>query len=314
MSDETKPARRIGLTASGLGCTYGDRVVLHQVDLAPEPGSVTLILGRNGAGKTTLMRRLCGLTPGTGQVLYGDRLLLDHRRPHEVLGVDLGNVQMHPGRTVADHLALVAHGVPGARARIRSLVATLEIEQYADRRPHALSTGTRRAVALIAALACDPAVLLLDEPMNGLEVERARVVRNLVKDHARRGGTVLLSSHILAGAELLADRLVLIEEGRVAASTTVEDFIDSRGGGGVEVVVDDPSTLARELSLLGLESSIHHDRLLVETEDIRAVASAARSSGVLVLALGRRRASLEDAVLGPVGPTDASVSGIEERA
>ena len=291
----------VRLEVTGLGCSYGGHAVLADVDLRPEPGTVTLVLGRNGAGKTSLMRRLCGLTPGPGRVELGGRALLEHARPHEVLGVDLGSVQMHPGRTVRDHLALVGHGVPGASDRIADLAAALGIDHYADRRPNALSTGMRRAVALVAALACDPAVLLLDEPMNGLEIEKARIVRTLLREHAERGGTVLLSSHILASAELLADRVVLIEGGGVRADTTLDEFVLSRGGGGVQVVVDDPHELLLELGRRGILARLEGESVVADTADTRVVSEAASAIGVLVLQLGRRRASLEDAVLEPGG-------------
>lgn len=303
------------LRLEGLGCSYGGRVVLRDVDLHPRPGSVTLVLGRNGAGKTTLMRRICGLTPGPGHVTFGSRPLLEHARPHEVLGVDLGSVQMHPGRSVRDHLRLVGHGVPGAAERVAGLAGLLGIDAYADRRPDALSTGMRRAVALVAALACDPAVLLLDEPLNGLEVEKARIVRGVIREHARLGGTVLLSSHILAGAELLADRLVLLEDGRVGADATVEEFVSSRSVGGVEVEADDLDSLLAALERRGVPARREGDALLVDCEDPRTVASVASEIGVLVLRLGRRRPTLEDALLGPLDPATpatpaASVSSV----
>ncbi|WP_454299471.1 AAA family ATPase [Salana multivorans] len=250
--------------------------------------------------------------PGTGEL--GGRALLEHARPHEVLGVDLGSVQMHPGRTVRDHLALVGHGVPGASDRIADLAAALGIDHYADRRPNALSTGMRRAVALVAALACDPAVLLLDEPMNGLEIEKARIVRTLLREHAERGGTVLLSSHILAGAELLADRVVLIEGGGVRADTTLDEFVLSRGGGGVQVVVDDPHELLLELGRRGILARLEGESVVADTADTRVVSEAASAIGVLVLQLGRRRASLEDAVLEPGGSAGQEASRCSRRA
>lgn len=297
--------RRVRVVATGLSKRYGERSVLHDVTFTLEPGTVTVFIGRNGAGKSTTVRRVAGLVHGGGTVTFDGRPLFEHAEPHRVLGVDLGTLQAHPARTVRDHLTLLARALPHGHRRIADVVGILGIEHLLPLRPRAMSTGMRRAVALAAALLAEPSVLVLDEPVNGLEVAAVHRVKTALRDHAARGGTVLVASHLLAEAERLADRVLVLDGGRITADDTLAGYLDSRRPSEVEATTDDPGSLARALTAAGLPARVTGPgTVLVAGTDTRAVALAARDADVLVLGLGLRRLSLEEAFL-TTGGTDS---------
>lgn len=290
--------RPIRVQARGLTKRYGDTLALDDVGFTLDPGTITVFLGRNGAGKSTTVRMMAGLVTGDGAATFAGRRLLDHESPQRVLGVDLGTPQTHPGRTVAQHLGLLARGLPDGAERVREVAALLGIGALLGRRPRGFSTGMHRAVALASVLVTDPSVLVLDEPSNGLEVGVAHRLKATLRAHVARGGTVLLASHVLTEAERIADRVLVLERGRVAADTPLADYLDGHRPAHLEVTADQPRRLAESLGRAG--SSVHQTEsgvLIVTGSDAREVAMVARESGVLVLGLRECRASLEEAFL-----------------
>jgi ABC-2 type transport system ATP-binding protein len=186
------------------------------------PGTVTGFLGPNGAGKSTTMRLIMGLDrPDAGQVRIGGSSYRELRWPLRAVGATLEAGAFHPGRTARAHLtALAASNAIGPR-RVQEVLALTGIEKAADRRAGKFSLGMSQRLGIAAALLGDPAVLLLDEPVNGLDPEGIRWIRNLLRNLAAQGRTVLVSSHLISEIAHTADALIVIGQGRLLAQTTV---------------------------------------------------------------------------------------------
>ncbi|WP_158609449.1 ABC transporter ATP-binding protein [Cellulomonas triticagri] len=304
MGERLAPVR---VEATAVGKSYDGRSVLRDATFVLEPGTVTVLLGHNGAGKSTLVRRLAGLVRGEGEVRLAGRPLVDHPEPHRVLGVDLGTPQVHPGRTVRSHLRLLAHGMPDAAVRVAQVAELFGVGPLLDRRPTGFSTGMKRGVALAATWIADPSVLVLDEPINGLEVAAVRRVKDLVRRHADRGGTVLVASHVLAEAERIADRVLVLEGGGVVAHQDLAGYVARAGAQDIDVVTDDQGRLEAALAAAGIASRSTATGVVVSGVSQRAVAECARDAGVLVLELRPRRPTLEDVFLSGGVPAPGSV-------
>jgi ABC-2 type transport system ATP-binding protein len=219
------------ITVDSLTKTYSGFTAVDQVSFRAEPGRVTGFLGPNGAGKSTTMRILVGLTPassGTATVL--GRRYADLPNPGREIGVLLDASAQHAGRTGREILTLAQRTmrVPGARVdEMLDLVSLTPTE--AGRRVRDYSLGMRQRLGIATALIGDPEVLVLDEPANGLDPAGIRWMRDLLRGFANRGGTVLLSSHLLHEIEVVADDLVVIGSGRIVAAGTKGDLLASAG-------------------------------------------------------------------------------------
>ncbi len=215
------------LVISQLNKKFGSVQVLDEVTFTCPPGTVTAFLGPNGAGKSTTLRITAGLSQAqSGSVRFGERRLQDFRHPAQVVGFSLDAATFHPGRTVIEtlHLTALACG-------LRKSAATAQVERVGlgsvrNRRVKKLSLGMRQRLALGCALMGDPSVLVLDEPVNGLDIEGVLWIRQLVTEHARAGGTVLLATHLLREAQGLADRVVMIDRGKIVANAHPDELID----------------------------------------------------------------------------------------
>ena len=205
--------------------TYGPVTVLDGFTATALPGRVTAFLGVNGAGKTTSMRIMLGLTdPTSGTATIDGARYVDLPHPTRVVGsvLDQG---FHPNRTARNHIRLTAMqaGVPAARAE--QLLERFGLEAAVNRRVGGFSLGMRQRLALASALVGDPSVLVLDEPLNGLDPDGIREMRRFVRSFADAGGTVFLSSHLLGEVAAVADDLVVIDKGRLAAAGPVADVV-----------------------------------------------------------------------------------------
>ena len=199
------------ITVSGLTKQYGERTVVDDVSFTLEPGTVTGFLGPNGAGKTTTMRMITGLVPATpGTALVDGRPYAALPNPGAVMGTLLDAAAVHPGRTGRTHLRLLADasGVPATR--VDEVLELVGLADAGGRRIGGYSLGMRQRLGIAGALLADPPVLMFDEPANGLDPEGIRWMRALLRGHAARGGTVLLSSHLLGEVEHTVDRLLVI--------------------------------------------------------------------------------------------------------
>jgi ABC-2 type transport system ATP-binding protein len=238
------------ITVSGLTKTYGERTVVDDVSFTLEPGTVTGFLGPNGAGKTTTMRMMTGLVPATaGSALVEGERYVDLPNPGAVVGTLLDASAVHPGRTGRTHLRLLASAVGVAPSRADEVLELVGLTDAGRRRVGGYSLGMRQRLGIAGALLADPPVLVFDEPANGLDPEGIRWMRDLLRGHAARGGTVLLSSHLLGEVEHTVDRLLVIGSGRIVADGPVDSLL---GRDGTTVRALDPAALARDLSAAGL--------------------------------------------------------------
>jgi ABC-2 type transport system ATP-binding protein len=280
------------IEAEALTKQFGGRTVVSDVTFRCEPGTVTGFLGPNGAGKSTTMRMLVGLSePDRGEARILGRRYRDLPNPGRRVGILLDASAQHAGRRGHEALAVSAQtmGVPARR-----VVEVLELvgldEAAARRRVGKYSLGMRQRLGLAHALLGHPEVLILDEPANGLDPEGMRWMRGLLRGFADRGGTVLLSSHLLAEVEAVADRIMIIGGGRIQAQGTRSELLTDSG---TIVEADDLAALDAALHSAGLAT--HHadgDRRVVAAEP-DVVASAAMAAGVVL----RRLAVAEDAGL-----------------
>ena len=267
------------IETQGLTKILGGRAVVDDVTFRCDPGSVTGFLGPNGAGKTTTMRMLCGLLApdeGTASVLGGDFRALPN--PGRRVGILLDASAQHAGRRGREALALSAQTMGIDERRVDALLTYVGLDRSAARkRVRQYSLGMRQRLGLAHALLGDPEVLILDEPANGLDPEGMRWMRGLLRDFADRGGTVLLSSHLLYEVEAIADRLLIIGRGQIVAQGTREELL---AGAGTLVRAAEPASLLAALDAAQLRSAPSGDDGYIVDADPEAVGRVAAEAGV----------------------------------
>lgn len=281
------------ITVSGLTKQYGGRTVVDDVSFTLEPGTVTGFLGPNGAGKTTTMRMMTGLVPATaGTATVDGRPYTDLPNPGAVMGTLLDASAVHPGRSGRTHLQLLASTIGVPAGRVDEVLELVGLADSARRRIGGYSLGMRQRLGIAGALLADPPVLVFDEPANGLDPEGIRWMRDLLRGHAARGGTVLLSSHLLGEVEHTVDRLLVIGQGRIVADGPVSTLL---GGDGTVVRAADPVALAGALEAAGL--AVHrgdHGALSVPGTDPSQVGAVAAAAGLALVDLRPQQRGLED--------------------
>jgi ABC-2 type transport system ATP-binding protein len=215
------------IEAHSLTKRYGDRVVVRDVSFTCEPGTVTGFLGLNGAGKSTTLKMLCGLTPiSAGHASVLGAPYSRHPNPGRRIGVLIDASAQHAGRRGREVLGVSAQLLGVEPARVDQLLELVGLDRGAARkRVGQYSLGMRQRLGIAHALLGDPEVLILDEPANGLDPDGMRWMRGLLRDFAQRGGTVLLSSHLLHEIEAIADHLAIISGGRIVAQGSREDLL-----------------------------------------------------------------------------------------
>ncbi len=218
----------------GLSKHYGSTVAVDALSFDVRPGTVTGFLGPNGSGKSTTMRLIMGLDhPDCGDTKIGGRRYDELRWPLREAGALLEARTFHPGRSARNHLMALAAASAIPRSRVTEVLGIVGLAGVAGKRARTFSLGMAQRLGIAAALLGDPGVLLLDEPVNGLDPEGVRWIRTLMKSLAAQGRTVFVSSHLISEIALTADRLIVIGRGRLLADTTVPDLA-ARGGGSLE--------------------------------------------------------------------------------
>ncbi len=216
------------ITTAALTKSYRQIPVVRDVSLHCEPGTITGFLGANGAGKSTTLKMIVGLTrPDSGSATIDGRPFVDLPNPTRVVGTLLDASAMHPGRTGRATLTIAALMADVATSRVEHLLDLVGIGHAANQRVGTYSLGMRQRLGIAQALIGEPSVLILDEPANGLDPEGIAWMRTLLADFADRGGTVLLSSHLLHEVQATADHLVVISEGAVVASGRMDELLAS---------------------------------------------------------------------------------------
>jgi ABC-2 type transport system ATP-binding protein len=255
--------------------TYGGFTAVDHISFTTCPGRVTGFLGPNGAGKSTAMRLIVGLTaPTSGEATIGGYRYQDIVNPGRYVGVLLDAGAQHGGRSGREILTIGAKTMGLPKSRVDDMLATVSLDAAeADRRFRDYSLGMKQRLGIAHALLGDPEVLILDEPANGLDPAGIRWMRDLLKSYARRGGTVLLSSHLLHEVELVADELILIGRGKIVAQGDLESLSTHQGQVTTLVTAQDNDALAAALRREGIPSANEGAGLRVEasTTDVGRV-------------------------------------------
>ncbi|MGW2347173.1 ABC transporter ATP-binding protein [Streptomyces sp. NPDC001661] len=290
------------IRSHGLTKRYGDKTVVEDLTFTVEPGTVTGFLGPNGAGKSTTMRMLLGLdTPTSGRATIGGRAYATHPAPLTEVGALLEAKAVHPGRTAFHHLMALAltHGIP--RSRVEHVLDLAGLTEVAHKRVKGFSLGMGQRLGIAAALLGDPATIILDEPVNGLDPEGVLWIRTLLKSLAQQGRTVLVSSHLMSEMALTAEHLVVIGRGRLLADTTVTDLVRESGAAYVKVVTPEADRLRALLTAADISidrpDGAMPDTLHVRGLDAPDIGRVAAASGLPLFELTPQTASLEQAFM-----------------
>ena len=288
------------ITAEALTKRYGTTTAVDELSFTAQPGMVTGFLGPNGAGKSTTMRMVLGLErPTAGTVTVDGHRYADLPAPLHTIGAMLDARSVHPGRTAFRHLLALArtHGIP--RSRVDEVIGLTGLESVAGRRVKGFSLGMGQRLGIAGALLGDPATLMLDEPVNGLDPDGVLWVRKLVRDLADEGRTVFLSSHLMHELALCADRVVIIGRGRLLADASIPEVMhESKRAGLVRVRTTEPDVLARALLQLGADVAPQQDGVLhMRRVSVEEVGAAAARAGATVFELATEAGSLEEAYL-----------------
>jgi ABC-2 type transport system ATP-binding protein len=291
------------IEARGLVKRYGSTMAVNDLSFSIRPGLVTGFLGPNGAGKTTTMRMILGLdAPTQGSATVAGRSYRDLPAPMREVGALLDAKALHGGRRARDHLLCLAHsnGIP--RSRVEEVLRIVGLEGVARRRAKGFSMGMGQRLGIASALLGDPAVLIFDEPVNGLDPDGIHWVRTLLRALAAEGRTVLVSSHLMSEMALTADHLLVIGKGRLIADTSVDEFVRSSSQQSVYVRSPQAAELAARCrqagaTVAGPDAGTDPDVIEITGMDSAEVGRLAAAHGIALSELIPVRASLEEAFM-----------------
>jgi ABC-2 type transport system ATP-binding protein len=286
------------IVARGLTKTYGRKVAVDGIDFTVEAGRVTGFLGPNGAGKSTTMRMILGLDrPTAGSVSVNGHRYSDSPAPLREVGALLEARALHPGRSARDHLRwmAVSNGIP--TARVDEVLDLVGLGEVAGKRVGKFSLGMGQRLGIAVALLGNPPVVVLDEPVNGLDPEGIRWVRTLARDLATHGRTVFISSHLMSEMALTADHLVVVGRGRILADCSTSEFIADHASSYVRVLSPQRGEVADLLVRHGLDVDVHDEELRVQGLDAPSIGELVGTNGLLLHELTLVRSSLEDAFM-----------------
>ncbi|AEW98202.1 ABC transporter ATP-binding protein [Streptantibioticus cattleyicolor] len=287
------------IEATALTKRYGDRTAVADLSFTVRPGVVTGFLGPNGAGKSTTMRMLLGLdAPTSGHATIGGRSYADHPAPLHEVGAMLEARAVHTGRTAYNHLLALAATTGISRRRVDEVIGLVGLGDVARKRAGGFSLGMGQRLGIASALLGDPATVILDEPVNGLDPEGIRWIRNLLKGLAAEGRTVFVSSHLMSEMALTAEQLIVVGRGRLIADISVEEFTHQASTGSVLVRTPDAERL--RAALAGPDVTVTSERpgeLVVSGLGSEQIGLAAAEHRVVLHELTPQRASLEEAFM-----------------
>jgi ABC-2 type transport system ATP-binding protein len=292
---ETPPGSDGRIVVDRLSKRFGRKVLaVDDLSFTVEPGSVTGFLGPNGAGKTTTLRMVLGLVhPSSGRATVSGMPYRKLHHPSRIVGAALESSSFHPARTARNHLRVmcVVDGLPFARAD--EVLELVGLKDAARRKVRGFSMGMRQRLSLAAALLGDPRVIVLDEPANGLDPEGIRWLRGLLRHLADQGRTVLVSSHQLNEVQEIADRVVILNHGRLVQSGSIEELT----AGSDSVVVRTPNPSAMHQALTGQQVQVEQPdpaTLRIRGLSVADVGHLAFVGGVELHELSMHRFDLED--------------------
>lgn len=278
---------------------YGDKLAVDGLTFDVRPGIVTGFLGPNGAGKSTTMRMIVGLdNPSDGTVIVNGRSYAEHRAPLREVGALLEAKSAHPSRSAANHLLAIGTTCGIGRRRVNEVIELAGLGDVADKAVGGFSLGMGQRLGIAAALLGDPATVMLDEPVNGLDPEGVLWVRRFLRQLASEGRTVFISSHLMSEMALTADHLVVIGRGRLISDVSVAEFIDAASTGSVRVRSRQAASLRDLLAGDGVTiTSSSPDEFEVTGLDSDEIGRRAAGAGLALAELTPVTASLEDAFM-----------------
>lgn len=291
------------ISVRSLTKAYGSKTVVDDLNFTVAPGVVTGFLGPNGAGKSTTMRMIVGLdNPTRGTATIDGKTYAEYARPLTKVGTLLDAKWVHPKRSAAAHLKWVAAANGFPKSRVDEVLGLVGLSDVAGKKAGQFSLGMGQRLGLAAAMLGDPEVLILDEPVNGLDPEGIRWVRGFVRNLAAQGRTVLISSHLLSEMAQTADRLIVIGRGKMVSDTTTHEFISSASSSSVVVRTPNLQEFQGALREEGVAFVQERDAegrevLSISDRDCDWVGQLAWTYQLPLSELTERRASLEDAFM-----------------
>jgi ABC-2 type transport system ATP-binding protein len=287
------------IEARGLTKRYGAKLAVDDLTFTVRPGAVTGFLGPNGAGKSTTMRMIMGLdAPSAGTVTVNGKPYAEHARPLHEVGALLEARAVHTGRSARNHLlAMAATAGIGAR-RVEEVIDMVGLADVASKRVGSFSLGMGQRVGIASALLADPETLLLDEPVNGLDPDGVRWIRNLLRGLADQGRTVFLSSHLMSEMALTADHVIVVGRGRLLRDQSMSEFIAAASTDLVRVRSPQARQLAEILAGEGVTvADVAEGVLEVTGLPSEQIGTAAAAAQITLFELATQGASLEEAYM-----------------
>ena len=297
------------IEARGLTKRFGDKLAVDQLSFTVEPGRITGFLGPNGAGKTTTMRLILGLDhPTGGSVSVNGREFSRSASPMQEVGALLDAKAMHGGRSAYNHLLCLAqtNGLPPRR--VGEALDLVGLTEVAGKRSKGFSLGMGQRLGIAAALLGDPAILMFDEPVNGLDPEGIMWIRTLMKQLAGEGRTVFVSSHLMSEMENTADHLIVIGRGRLIADCSVAEFIERNSVQAVRVRTPQPDALVAAIRRAGGRVAAAGEAIVIHGLAADKVGDLAYENGIRLHELAVAQASLEEAYM------EQTAASVEFRA
>jgi ABC-2 type transport system ATP-binding protein len=287
------------IEATGLTKRYGSTLAVDDLTFRVADGRVTGFLGPNGAGKSTTMRLIVGLDAASaGRVTVNGVAVRDRHFPLHEVGALLEAKAIHPSRSARNHLRWLAQSNGISPSRVDEVLEQVGLTSVARKRAGTFSLGMSQRLGIAAALLGDPEVLLLDEPVNGLDPEGIQWVRRLLRSLASEGRTVFVSSHLMSEMALTADHLIVIGKGRLIADASVEEVIAQASANHVKVVSPQADALRARVAAAGADVEPESDDTLIVTGlECREVGIIAAGAGITLYELSRQEASLEEAFM-----------------
>jgi ABC-2 type transport system ATP-binding protein len=274
---------------------YGDTLAVDDLHFDVNPGVVTGFLGPNGSGKSTTMRVILGLDhPTKGRATINGVLYRDLKEPLREVGALLDAKAVHPGRTARNHLRALAASNKIKRSRVDDVLEFVGISSVANKKVGGFSLGMSQRLGIAGALLGDPGVLLFDEPVNGLDPEGIRWIRDFFRSLANEGRTVFVSSHLMSEMAVTADQIIVIGRGKFITQGSVDDLTANANGTVLVRTSDNVKLTSIIESLNGTVRQEHDDELTVGLLTSDEIGQAAFGAGITVLELTPQRASLED--------------------
>ncbi|GGK85062.1 MULTISPECIES: ATP-binding cassette domain-containing protein [Streptomyces aurantiacus group] len=287
------------IEVNGLSKRYGDKLAVDALSFTVRPGVVTGFLGPNGAGKSTTMRMIMGLDrPSSGTTRINGRPYEQHKAPLQEIGALLEAKSIHPGRSAYHHLLALAASNGIGKRRVLEVIDMVGLTEVTRKRAGGFSLGMGQRLGIASALLGDPQVVMLDEPVNGLDPEGVLWIRNLLKDLADRGRTVFVSSHLMTEMALIAEDLIVIGRGRLLSAGPLAEFI--AGSSSRSVRVRSPQAADLRALLLGDDVTVSTSEpgvLDVTGLEAAEIGERAAAAGVVLHELFRQEASLEEAFM-----------------